>query len=74
MQRLSGILVFGKFTETTEKLDHVGLHLAIVGPLPYSEGFKYLLTWVDRLTRWPEAIPLVGIKSKTFAMLSSAGG
>ena len=44
--------VFGKFTEPTERFDHV--HIDIVGPLPYSDGFKYLLTCI---TCWPEAIP-----------------
>ena len=28
------------------------LHLAIVGPLPPSEGYKYLLTVIDHATRW----------------------
>ena len=42
--------VFGKFTEPTERFDHV--HIDIVGPLPYTNGFRYLLTCVDRFTRW----------------------
>jgi hypothetical protein len=29
-----------------------------VGPLPESEGSKYLFTIVDRFSRWPEAIPV----------------
>ena len=34
------------------------VHIDLVGPLPSSRGFTYLLTCVDRFTRWPEVIPL----------------
>ena len=35
------------------------IHLDIVGPLPVSHGYKYLLTIYDRCSRWTEAYPLV---------------
>ena len=40
----------------TERFQH--LHVDIVGPLPTtSQGQRYLVTMIDRLTKWPEAIP-----------------
>ena len=41
------------------------LHLDLVGPLPTSECMTYLLTIIDRYTRWPEAVPLPDAKTST---------
>ena len=34
------------------------IHVDLVGPLPISEGMRYLFTIVDRYSRWVEAVPL----------------
>ena len=46
----------GNFESSTARLAH--LHVDIVGPLPPSEGYRYLFTIIDRNTRWTDAIPL----------------
>ena len=49
------------------------IHIDLVGPLPPSRGFTYLLTYVDRFTRWPEAIPLTSITSDAVAQAFLSG-
>ncbi|GFT64458.1 transposon Tf2-6 polyprotein [Nephila pilipes] len=44
------------FASTLERFQHV--HVDLVGSLPPSDGFTYLLTCIDRYTRRPESIPL----------------
>lgn len=34
------------------------VHIDVVGPLPLCKGKSYLLTCIDRYTRWPEAYPM----------------
>lgn len=43
------------------------VHIDIVGPLPPSRGFSYVLTVIDRTTRWPAAIPISGITTEECA-------
>ena len=50
------ITPLGTFATPDARFDHV--HVDIVGPLPVSKGSTYLLTYIDRLTRWLKAVPI----------------
>lgn len=41
------------------------IHLDLVGPLPCSQGYTYMLTLLDRFTRWPEVYPLINMTTST---------
>jgi len=46
----------GDFPEPRRRFSHI--HVDVVGPLPPSDGQRYIFTVVDRSTRWPEATPM----------------
>jgi Integrase zinc binding domain len=55
------------------KFQHV--HVDIVGPLPVtSQGYSYVLTIIDRTSRWPEAEPMSTITAEKCAVASWKGG
>jgi transposase InsO family protein len=54
------------FPPAPRRLSHV--HVDLVGPLPSSaEGYVYLLTVIDRATRWVKAVPLKNMEADTEA-------
>ena len=55
----------GHFADPDQRFQHI--HIDIVGPLPPSSGYSYLLTCIDRYTRWPEVLPMNNITSVTIA-------
>ena len=55
------------FQIPSHRFDHI--YIDLVGPLPPSEGFTYLLTMVGPFTRWPEAIPLKDRTTRTCAQV-----
>ena len=49
------------------------IYIDIVGPLPPSGGYTYLLTCIDCFTRWCKELPIANITAETVANASVSG-
>ena len=54
---------FGYFEVPDQRFSHC--HIDVVGPMPESEGYRYLLTIMDRTTRHLSALPMKEPSAKT---------
>ena len=61
----------GSFQLPSQRFEHVNLDIVY---LPSSEGCRYCLTWVDRFSRRPEAVPMENQEASTVALAFTRQG
>ena len=54
----------GEFIVPQRRFEHLNLDIVT---MPLSNGYRYLLTAVDRMSRWPVAIPMCDITAESVA-------
>lgn len=52
----------GVLSQPDARFNHV--HINLIGSLPHLNGFNYLFTCIDRLTRFPIAIPVTEVAAE----------
>ena len=55
----------GTFNNPDARFSHI--HIDLVGPMPMCQDYQYLLTVVDRFSRWPTTVPIKDILTNTVA-------